>query len=187
MTLKKIYKDATKKNWRLFLICFVLTSLWLVVMWKMPVKNTLKDEVRSYMLLICGVIVSGGALVLLIRGSREFKLYQLLYDFKMIELQMTENETLSMPEKHFYITRDYLIGMSGNLKILKRNSILKIKETKIPIRHSKKCYYCYYAYQIQGKAVAFLQIQAPKNEMGSEELVQVRTNLKEAFPGKTDL
>lgn len=79
------------------------------------------------------MVATGAVIIVLIRGVREFKFYQLAYDFKTIESQMEEKETVSMPEYNFYITRDYMISVNGTLKVLKRNSILKIEETKMTV------------------------------------------------------
>lgn len=187
MTLKEIYKDATQKNRRFFAICFAFTFFGIAVTWNSPIKKTVRGNVQAYTVLVCCLVVSIVVMICLIKDSRDFKIYQLMYDFKVIEQQMAEKETISIPERHFYITREYIISVNGNLKILKRNSILEIKETKIPIRNSKNCYYRFIAYQMQGKSVAFLQILAPKNEMEAEELMRVRGILKNAFPGKTGL
>lgn len=185
MTLKEIYKDCTKKNRRFLMICLAFTLFWIVVTRDLPGRNITRAKVNKYIVLLCCLIILVGMVICLVKNTREFKLYQLMYDFRTIEKQMAEEETISIPELPLYFTKDYIVSVNGNLKILKRNSVIKIEETKVPVRHnSNKCWHFFWVYQIQGEKIGFIQILASKNDIVSEELIQVRNAVTKAFPGK---
>lgn len=184
MTLKEIYKDCTKKNRRFLMICLVFTLFWIVVTRDLPDRNITRATVSKYTVLVCCLFILVVMIICLVKNSRDFKLYQLIYDFKTIEKQMVEEETISIPELHLYFTKDYIVSVNGNLKILKRNSVIKIEETKIPVRRSEKCWYIFQAHQSMGEKTGFIQVLAQKNDTASEELMQVRNAVVTAFPGK---
>lgn len=184
MTLKEIYKDCTKKNRRFLMICLVFTLFWIVVTRDLPDRNITRATVRKYTVLVCCLFILVVMIICLVKNSRDFKLYQLIYDFKTIEKQMVEEETISIPELHLYFTKDYIVSVNGNLKILKRNSVIKIEETKIPVRRSEKCWYVFYAHQSLGEKTGFIQVLAQENDAASEELMQVRNAVATAFSGK---
>lgn len=103
MTLKEIYRGCVKKNRWGVVICAVFILFWISVTRDISGGSTVKSIVCKYAVLVSCLVLLVAMVVVLIISSRDFKIYQLMYDFRTIEEQMREGETIFVPKRNAVI------------------------------------------------------------------------------------
>ena len=174
MTIKELRKQCRAKSYKA-IVCFLIFAA-----------------------ISCGVYLAGGRKYILValagcigmavvgivsvfKEQREYNFYQSSYDLKEIEFQLAAEETIAVPEKQLYFTRDYILYNGGGFRIVKKNRVLVVKE-KVMTTSTLKQYF-FNAYLTQGEEIQ-LTFVIVKRGASEDELFQAREAIKKAFPNR---